>query len=31
MARTVTLVLVDREGALLGALPPFEVEVPYSK
>jgi hypothetical protein len=27
--RTVTLVLVDGDGALLGALPPFDVELPY--
>ncbi|MGI5245894.1 aminoglycoside phosphotransferase family protein [Dactylosporangium sp. CA-139066] len=27
--RTVTLVLVDGSGAVLGALPPFTVEVPY--
>ena len=29
MSRTVTLVLVDSCGAALGALPPFEVEVPW--
>ncbi len=29
MGRTVTLVLVDGEGNLLGALPPFGVERPY--
>lgn len=29
MGRTVTLVLVDAAGAVLGALPPVEVEVPW--
>jgi hypothetical protein len=29
VGRTVTLVLVDETGALLGALPPFEVSVPW--
>lgn len=29
MSRTVTLVLVDGDGALLGALPPFDVESPW--
>ncbi|HEU4347557.1 MAG TPA: phosphotransferase [Actinoplanes sp.] len=29
MGRTVTLVLVDASGTLLGALPPFEVPVPW--
>src|SRR3954451_22168309 len=29
VSRTVTLVLVDGAGALQGALPPFEVELPY--
>ena len=29
VGRDVTLVLVDAEGSLLGALPPFPVEVPY--
>ena len=29
MGRTVTLVLVDATGKLLGALPPFEVSVPW--
>lgn len=29
MGRTVTLVLVDTAGAVLGALPPFDVELPW--
>ncbi|HEX6873650.1 MAG TPA: phosphotransferase, partial [Micromonosporaceae bacterium] len=29
MSRTVTLLLLDHTGAALGALPPFEVELPY--
>jgi hypothetical protein len=29
VSRTVTLVLVDPDGALLGALPPFPVKLPY--
>ncbi|UQU67070.1 aminoglycoside phosphotransferase family protein [Couchioplanes caeruleus] len=29
MGRTVTLVLVDGRGGVLGALPPFDVEVPW--
>ncbi len=29
MSRTVTLVLVDADGALLGALPPFDVAFPF--
>ncbi|MEV4707405.1 GNAT family N-acetyltransferase [Actinoplanes sp. NPDC049316] len=29
VGRTVTLVLVDAEGVVLGALPPFDVEVPW--
>lgn len=29
MGRTVTLILVDETGALLGALPPFDVSVPW--
>src|SRR5439155_12353438 len=29
MGRTVTLVLVDPAGAVLGALPPFDVPLPY--
>ncbi|MEV4638875.1 aminoglycoside phosphotransferase family protein [Actinoplanes sp. NPDC049548] len=29
MGRTVTLVLVDAAGEVLGALPPFDVEVPW--
>lgn len=28
-ARTVTLVLVNSRGALLGSLPPFEAETPW--
>ena len=29
MGRTVTLVLVDADGGMLGALPPFDVDVPW--
>ena len=29
MSRTVTLVLVDGKGTVLGELPPFDVPVPY--